>query len=104
MGMLLACTQLGGCQGKTLPEKKNAIRIGVSLYRADDTFIGNIRSEMEKRAKAYEQETGIRVTLDIQDAKGNQYTQNKQVERFISLGCDALCVNPVDRTNLLRHH
>ena len=98
MGMLLACTQLGGCQGKTLPEKKNAIRIGVSLYRADDTFIGNIRSEMEKRAKAYEQETGIRVTLDIQDAKGNQYTQNKQVERFISLGCDALCVNPVDRT------
>ena len=98
MGMLLACTQLGGCQGETLPEKKNAIRIGVSLYRADDTFIGNIRSEMEKRAKAYEQETGIRVTLDIQDAKGNQYTQNKQVERFISLGCDALCVNPVDRT------
>ena len=52
MGMLLACTQLGGCQGETLPEKKNAIRIGVSLYRADDTFIGNIRSEMEKRAKA----------------------------------------------------
>lgn len=38
------------------------------------------------------------MTLDIQDAKGNQYVQNKQVERFISLGCDTLCVNPVDRT------
>lgn len=96
--LLLACGLLSGCQGSQVPEKKNAIRIGVSLYRADDTFIGNIRSELEKKAKAYEQETGIKVTLDIQDAKGNQYTQNKQVERFISLGCDALCVNPVDRT------
>ncbi|MFR5732700.1 MAG: substrate-binding domain-containing protein [Clostridium sp.] len=25
-------------------------------------------------------------------------SENKQVERFISLGCDTLCVNPVDRT------
>ena len=39
------------------------------------------------------------MTLDIQDAKGNQNTQNNQVERFIALGCDVLCVNPVDRTS-----
>ena len=96
--MALACILLSGCRAGAAPEKKHAIRIGVSLYRADDTFIGNIRSELEKRAKEYEQETGIKVTLDIQDAKGNQYVQNKQVERFISLGCDTLCVNPVDRT------
>lgn len=96
--MALACILLSGCRAGAASEKKHAIRIGVSLYRADDTFIGNIRSELEKRAKEYEQETGIKVTLDIQDAKGNQYVQNKQVERFISLGCDTLCVNPVDRT------
>ena len=35
--------------------------------------------------------------LDIQDAKGSQNVQNNQVERFISLGCDVLCINPVDR-------
>lgn len=96
--LFLTSSLLSGCQTGNAPEKKNAIRIGVSLYRADDTFISNIRAELEKRAKAYEQETGIKVTLDIQDAKGNQYTQNKQVERFVSLGCDALCINPVDRT------
>ena len=28
----------------------------------------------------------------------NQNTQNSQVERLISLGCDALCVNIVDRS------
>ena len=85
--MALACILLSGCRAGAASEKKHATRIGVSLYRADDTFIGNIRSELEKRAKEYEQETGIKVTLDIQDAKGNQYVQNKQVERFISLGC-----------------
>ncbi len=74
------------------------LRIGVSLYRGDDTFINNIRGELENCAKEYEKEHGVKVTLDIQDAKGSQNTQNNQVERFISLGCDVLCINPVDRT------
>ena len=49
--MTLACMLLSGCWAGAAPEKKHAIRIGVSLYRADDTFIGNIRSELEKKAK-----------------------------------------------------
>lgn len=77
---------------------KTSIRIGVLLYRGDDTFISTIRSSMEEYAKEYEKETGIKVTLDIMDAKGSQYTQNNQVERLISLNCDALCVNIVDRS------
>lgn len=93
-GVLCLCT---GCSKSRMPEKKNSIRIGVSLYRGDDTFINNIRAELEKKAKEYEQESGIKVILDIQEAKGNQNTQNNQVERFISLGCDVLCINPVDR-------
>ena len=68
------------------------------MYRGDDTFINNIRGELENCAKEYEQKYGVKVTLDIQDAKGSQNTQNNQVERFISLGCDVLCINPVDRT------
>lgn len=97
--MLCCVMVLCGCIGKTEPEQKTSIRIGVSLYRGDDTFINNIRGELELAAKKYEQETGIKVVLDIQDAKGSQNTQNNQVERFISLGCDVLCINPVDRTN-----
>lgn len=88
-----------GCQGKKAADKdaKNAIRIGVLLYRGDDTFISTLRSGLEEQAKAYEQKTGIKVTLDIMDAKSSQNTQNSQVERLISLGCDALCINIVDR-------
>ena len=40
---------------------KNSIRIGVLLYRGDDTFIGTLRTGLEDKAKEYEQETGIKV-------------------------------------------
>ena len=92
-----ACLLMSSCQGVRKEEEKKAIRIGISLYRGDDTFINNIRSIIEEKAKEYERESGIKVTLDIQEAKGSQNTQNNQVERFISLGCDVLCINPVDR-------
>lgn len=95
--LLAACLSLTACQGAGEEEEKKSIRIGVGLYRGDDTFINNIRNELEEKAKEYEQEHGIKVILDIQDAKGSQNTQNNQVERFISLGCDVLCINPVDR-------
>ncbi|MCD8082737.1 MAG: galactose ABC transporter substrate-binding protein [Clostridiales bacterium] len=86
-----------GCAKKE-PER-TSVRIGVCLYRSDDIFINNIRSEMEKLVKEYERETGVRVTLDFLDAKKNQSTQNSQVERLISLQCDVLLVNLVDRTD-----
>lgn len=96
-GLFLACLFLTACGGAQKEEEKTSIRIGVSLYRGDDTFINNIRNELEEKAKEYERENDIKVTLDIQEAKGSQNTQNNQVERFISLGCDVLCINPVDR-------
>lgn len=99
MVLLVLCLMLTGCKGGTKQEQLTSIRIGVSLYRGDDTFINNLRSVLEEQAKAYEQETGIKVTLDIQEAKGNQNVQNNQIERFISLGCNVLCVNPVDRNS-----
>ena len=90
LALLAAC-------GKGKPAEKTAIRIGVALYRNDDTFINDLRKELELRAKSYEQETGRRITLDIQGAKGSQSSQNRQIERFVSLGADVLLVNPVDR-------
>ena len=53
---------------------------------------------MEEQAKDYEKATGVRVILDVVDGKGNQNTQNSQVDRFVSLGVDVLCVNMVDRS------
>lgn len=98
LSSLWLCMMLAGCGAAEDETEKKSIRIGVSLYQGDDTFINNIRGELEKCAKNYEQEHSVKVNLDIQDAKGSQNTQNDQVERFISFGCDVLCINPVDRT------
>lgn len=83
---------------ETADTEKTSMRIGVLLYQGEDTFISTLKSSLEEHAKAYEKEHDIKVTLDIMDAKGNQNTQNNQVERLISLGCDVLCVNMVDRS------
>ena len=88
---------LNGCSAAK-PAEKKSIRIGVTLYRGDDAFINNIRSSLEEKAKEYEQQTGIKVNLEIMDPKGNQNTQNSQVDRFLSLEYDAICVNMVDRS------
>lgn len=88
---------LGGCS-TTKSEQKKVMRIGVTLYRGDDAFINSIRSKLEARAKEYEQQTGIKVNLEVMDPKGNQNTQNSQVDRFLSLEYDAICVNMVDRS------
>ncbi len=91
------CLVLTSCHSVRKEEENNSLRIGISLYRGDDTFINNLCAIVEEKAKEYERENGIKVTLDIQDAKGSQNTQNNQVERFIALDCDVLCINLVDR-------
>lgn len=73
---------LNGCSAAK-PAEKKSIRIGVTLYRGEDAFINNIRSSLEEKAKEYEQQTGIKVNLEIMDPKGNQNTQNSQVDRFL---------------------
>lgn len=94
----VGCLWFYGTKDGGREEKKTALRIGVLLYRNDDTFIGTLRNSLEQAAKDYEKETGIRVALDVRDAKRNQITQNSQAERMIDLDCDVLCVNIVDRS------
>lgn len=77
--------------------KKNVIKIGLCLYRFDDTFISNVRHEIEEYAKEYEKEHDIKINLEVVDARDNQNTQNHQVERFVSLDYDVLLINVVDR-------
>lgn len=83
---------------KDISEKKT-IRIGVSLYRFNDTFISSIKKEMENYVKYYEKGNGIKLNMEIVDAGGSQFTQNKQVDRFISLDYDVICINPVERAD-----
>lgn len=101
VGVLILCVCFGGVchqQNRKRQEEKKSVRIGVTLYRGDDSFINTLRGSIEEQAKEYEKRTGIKVIMDIMDAKGSQNIQNGQVDRFISLGFDAICVNLVDRS------
>lgn len=86
-------------EGKEKGDKNGPIRIGVSLYRSDDTFISGIKREIENYVKIYEKEHKIRINLEILDASGSQIIQNKQIDRYIALKYDVLLINPVERTD-----
>ena len=80
-------------------KKEEPLKIGVSLYLAEDTFIEKILSGMEEKAREYEEKTGRNVVLNVSVANGSQRVQNEQVKRYVSLGYDAICINLVDRTS-----
>ena len=73
------------------------IRIGVAVYRGDDTYISTMMGDLDQHAKEIEQEKGIKIKIDMADANENQSIQNDQIDKFISLKYDVLCVNMVDR-------
>ncbi|MFV0342113.1 MAG: galactose ABC transporter substrate-binding protein, partial [Anaerocolumna sp.] len=83
---------------KEKSKDNKTIRIGVAIYRGDDTFISTMMGDLDSYAKTIEQEKGIKIKVDIADANENQSIQNDQIEKFISLKYDVLCVNMVDRT------
>ena len=92
---LTACAPRGSGEEETL-------RIGVAVYKGTDTYITNMTQAMEAAAQAWSEESGERVQLTVSDAQENQNTQNEQIDRFLSLGYDVLCVNLVDRTDAAR--
>lgn len=75
------------------------VKIGVVVYNSNDTFLSSMMAEFETHARTYEAEHGIKIDINLVGSMESQTTQNKQVERFISLGYDVLVVNLVDRTN-----
>ncbi len=75
------------------------IKIGVALYKFDDTFISTVRKAIEEDAEAKSKETGEKITINAVDGQGQQATQNDQIDTFITQKYDVLAVNMVDRTS-----
>ena len=86
-------------EGEESFKENKIIKIGVALYSEEDVFITNIMSGMWAQAKELEDSTGIQSYINIADSNEDQFVQNGQIERFIALNYDVLCVNLVDRTN-----
>lgn len=66
-------------------------KVGVAIYKFDDTFMTGVRNAIDTAAK------GI-ATVDIVDSQNSQPTQNDKVDLFITKKYDGMLINPVDRT------
>ena len=83
--VILYSSLLCGCSKKVSDKP----RIGVCLYKYDDTYISTVRQELENI-------TGNNAELYLNDGKGDQGTQNDQIDLLIQKGVDVLVVNLVD--------
>ena len=63
--------------------------VGVCLYKYDDTYVSTVRQELENIAKN-------NIELLLNDGKGDQGTQNDQIDLLIQKKVDVLAVNLVD--------
>ena len=91
---------VSGCGIESEAKKtKDEIKIGISIHDEYETFLFDMTEYMREWAKNKEKETGIKFTIDVISAKGNQITQNDQVDNFVDKGYDVLCINIVDRTD-----
>ncbi|MBA9085268.1 methyl-galactoside transport system substrate-binding protein [Fontibacillus solani] len=85
---------LGGCSNEDKNEGLgggSTNKIGVAIYKFEDTFMIAVRKSIEKNA------SGI-AKLEITDSQNSQPTQNSKIDAFLSKKMNALIVNPVDRT------
>ena len=80
-------------------EKVTGIKIGVSVYDTHDAYLSALMSAFNSYITSKAKDTGIAMSVEVQNANGSQATQNSSVEDMINNGCDVLCVNLVDRTD-----
>lgn len=78
--------------------KTQVIRIGVSVYNSEDVYINTILSHLQEIAKRYETEGGVKVHMDISDARESQNLQNDLVQGYLKLDYDVIILNMVDRS------
>jgi methyl-galactoside transport system substrate-binding protein len=64
-------------------------RIGILIYKYDDTYISTVRNALNKALDGKAQ-------ISMQDGKGDQATQNDQLDVMIERGMDGIIVNMVD--------
>lgn len=89
MSTLVACGNSDSEAGSD--SKGSGEKIGVAFYKYDDTYISSVRQALENASKGDKN-----VELLMNDSKGDQATQNDQIDVLIQKGVKVLLVNVVD--------
>jgi methyl-galactoside transport system substrate-binding protein len=89
LALLAVALLFASCSGQASNDKP---KIGVAIYRFDDTFMSAVRRAIVTNATD-------KAELAIVDSQNAQPTQNDQINGFLGQGVKALAINPVDRTS-----
>ena len=97
MATVMITASLVGCGAKeeaTTTDASNGdkIKVGVFLYKFDDTYISTVRQSLEK----LQSENSDKVEFNFYDGKGDQATQNDSIDTLLQKDVDLLLVNLVD--------
>ena len=68
-------------------------KVGVVIYKFDDTFMSYVRGKIESEAKA----AGVKIS--VQDGQGDQAKVNDITDLFMSQGYNSLALNMVEPTS-----
>jgi methyl-galactoside transport system substrate-binding protein len=89
--MAVVAAGCGASNGNTGDSGDKQPKVGVAIYKFDDTFMTGVRNAMSAAAEG-------KVKVDIVDSQNAQPTQNDKVDLFITKKVNAMIINPVDRT------
>jgi methyl-galactoside transport system substrate-binding protein len=88
---MLASTALTAVLFSAIPQAAAADpNIGILIYKYDDTYISTVRNALDKAL------TAKAAKFTMQDGKGDQATQNDQLDVMIARQMNGLVVNMVD--------
>lgn len=73
------------------------VKVGVAIYKFDDTFMTNYRNEI-KAYFATKDTATVKYTVEVTDGKNDQVAQTEQIDNFIAQKYDVLIINLVDLT------
>ena len=86
---------LAGCGNKASEETgAKTVKVGVSIYKFDDTFMTKYRNEIEAYFATLNTDT-VTYQVDTMDGKNDMAEQTNQIDNFITQGYDVLILNLV---------
>ena len=83
----IALISCGGGQGEGA---SGMPKMGMAIYKFDDTFMSGLRRVVEGEARG-------KAVITSADSQNQQVVQNDQVDTFLTQGVHSLIINPVDR-------
>lgn len=86
-----------GCTAEPEETGPKTVKVGIAIYKFDDTFMTNYRTEMEAYLTGMNSDEVV-YEVSITDGKNDQATQTEQIDSFIAQAYDVLIVNLVDLT------